>query len=169
MTNLFDSLMRETSNSFIGFDALFDSLAAAKTQHINGFPFYNISKTGNNKYSIELAVAGFGKQDIDIHLEGDVLTIAGKVKSKDDGKSFLYMGLAQRDFVRKFVISNKMVVHGAFLVNGILKIVLEELKDEKKSVKIEIEDEASTVTEFAANNPVLLTEEDRERANGKLM
>lgn len=169
MPNLFDSLMRETSNSFIGFDALFDSLAAAKMQHANGFPFYNISKTGNNKYSIELAVAGFGKQDIDISLEGDVLTVAGKVKSKDESKSILYMGLAQRDFVRKFVISNKMVVHGASLVNGILKIVLEELKDEKKSVKIEIEDEASTVTEYAANNPVLLTEEDRERAYGKLM
>jgi molecular chaperone IbpA len=169
MTNLFNSLWRETSSTFIGFDALFNAMVGAKLDQHSGYPFYRISKTGNNKYSIELAVAGFGKQDIDVELNGDVLSISGAAKDRGDESTFIYNGLSQRSFTRKFVISNTMVVHGASLANGILKIMLEQLSDDKKSRKIEIEDEASTVTEFAANNPVLLTEEDRERANGKLM
>lgn len=169
MNSLLSSLMRDTAGSFIGFDDVFKTMVDYQKKLTHSFPPYNIKKVGENKYTIELAVAGFGKQDIEVTLDKDTLVITGKSSNKNDAESYLYNGLAQRAFTRSFMINDSLEVKGASLVNGILKIALERVAEDKSVKKIEIDDEASTVSEFAATLPQLLTEEEMEQANGKLM
>lgn len=169
MNSLLSSLMRDTAGSFIGFDDVFKTMIDYQKKLSSGFPPYNIKKVGDNKYTIELAVAGFGKQDIDVTLDKDTLVITGKSSNKNDAESYLYNGLAQRSFTRSFMINDSLEVKGASLINGILKIALERVADDKTVRKIDIEDEASTVSVFATSQPQQLTEEEIAQVNGKLM
>lgn len=169
MNSLFDSIMKDASKSFIGFDSMFRDMIETQKKVIPNFPPYNIKKLDDTRYTIELAVAGFGKQDLEITLDDDRLVIAGSANNKEDSATYLYNGLAQRAFTRTFFINDLFEVRGAKLVNGVLKVVLEKLADTKTAKVIEIDDEASTVTEYAGKNPVMLTEADVESTNGKLM
>jgi len=109
------------------------------TKNIPNYPPYNIYKADENKYVIELAVAGFGKQDIEITLDNDKLVVKGE--AKDDTQAFLYKGIATRAFTRSFAIDDQVVVNNASMVNGMLKIFLERIIPEhKKSRKVEISD-----------------------------
>lgn len=165
-------MFREMERNLIGFDRVFDTIAdTRKTMEklATSFPPYNIRKDGENKYTIELAVAGFGKQDIEIDLTDDKLVIKGKSSDNDAGE-YLFKGLANRAFTRQFTLDDHIIVNNASLVNGILKIALERLVPEsKKPRKINIEDEPSSVSNYVESNPQLLTETDMEIANGKLM
>lgn len=155
----FNSLMKDIESHFVGFESLFNDMS--RMQRATGFPPYNIVKNGDNKYSIELAVAGFGKQDIDIELDGDMLTVSGKVQD-ETSPLYIWQGLAKRAFKRQFTINDKIQVKGASLVNGFLKIALEKVAEDKKVTKIDITDEPSTVGEYASSNPQLLSESDLE-------
>lgn len=116
---------------------LADATKAAK------YPPYNIRKIDDNKYAIEIAVAGFSKQDIEIDLSGDKLTIKGSIKDdKPEKDSFLYHGLALRPFTRAFTVSENVEVKNAKMLNGMLKIMLEAFAPEPKTKKIDIEEEA---------------------------
>jgi molecular chaperone IbpA len=152
---------------FVGFDDSFNKIAKMHddlTKNIPNYPPYNIRKVEDNKYIIEVAVAGFAKQDIEITLDDNKLTISGK--SQDDGSNFLFKGIANRAFTRTFALDDNIEIKDAALFNGMLKIALEKIIPEhKKSKKIEVSDEPSTVSEFAAKNkarPQLLVEEDNE-------
>lgn len=169
MNSIFDTLMKDASRSFIGFDSMFRDMLDTHKKIVPNFPPYNIKKIDEKNYTIELAVAGFGKQDLEIRLDDDRLTITGKSSNKEDSCTYLYNGLAQRAFSRTFFVNDIFEVRGAKLVNGVLKVALERLADTKSSKVIEIEDEASTVSEFAQDNPQLLTEEDVGATNGTLM
>ncbi len=105
-----------------------------------GYPPYDIVKVDDNKYVIELAVAGFGKQNIDIEFVDGKLVVAGKLDSDEkSAANVLYKGIANRAFTRSFTLADTVVVEGAELVNGILKIWLENIIPEnKKSKKVEI-------------------------------
>ena len=108
-------------------------LANSKAQNTN-YPPYNIRKLPDDKYSIELAVAGFDEKDIDIEVSEQNLTIDGK-KSDEMNENLIHQGLASRNFNRKFVLSEDMVVQGAALSNGILYIGIQRVIPESKKPK----------------------------------
>lgn len=137
-------MFRDLEKSLIGFDAVFDTIAKTQKQMAQTFPPYNIRKDGDNKYTIELAVAGFGKHDVEIDLEGDKLTVKGKTTEDQNGE-YLFKGLANRAFTRQFTLDDQVVVNGATMVNGILKIMLERMLPEgKKARKINIGEQPDT-------------------------
>ena len=139
---------------FVGFDPLVKKLSEAAEQTVKiaqNYPPYNIKKIDENKYTIEMAVAGFGKQDIEVELADSKLIIKGNVHhgepAEQDSKgewtwpSFIYQGLAMRPFTRQFTLADNVEIRNAELMNGILKIVLEAMiPDEKKPVKIEVKE-----------------------------
>lgn len=112
--------------STVGFDrlgALLDS--ALRTDQGSSFPPYNIEVAGDDRYAITLAVAGFGEADLDIQVEGGLLSVRGK--KGDEGKQehkYLHQGIASRSFERKFNLADHVEVTAAQLANGLLTISL---------------------------------------------
>jgi HSP20 family molecular chaperone IbpA len=153
---------------FVGFDPLVKRMSEAADQAVKlsqNYPPYNIKKIDDNKYTIELAVAGFGKQDLEIELADDKLIIKGNVASGEPAErdsngewtwpQVLYQGLAMRPFTRTFNVADNVEIRGASMLNGILKIALEAIIPEhKKPKKINIQDEdgeyPSQAAEFLA-------------------
>ena len=114
MRTTFDTIWRDLSPFTIGFDRTFDTLsllAKNQSQNVN-YPPYNIRKLSENKYSIELALAGFEEKDIDIEVIGEKLVITGK-RPEEANENLVHQGLAARNFNRKFVLSDDMIVKGA--------------------------------------------------------
>jgi len=144
---------------FVGFDDQFNRLAKIHddvTKNIPNYPPYNIRKTGDNTYVIEIAVAGFGKQEIDITFEDNKLIVAGN--TKDDGDNFLFRGIANRAFTRTFALDDQIEIQDAALINGMLKIALERIIPEhKKPKKIEVKDAESKTKKSTKQ---FLTEDD---------
>ena len=133
---------------FIGADKMFQTLAKvneAALKGVPGYPPYNIVKVDDNKYVIEMAVAGFGKQNIDIEMSNNTLTIKGGLNLDQldpaNPVTYLYKGIADRSFTRKFSLADTVEVKNAELVNGMLKLWLENIiPEEKKPKKIDIVD-----------------------------
>lgn len=127
---------------FIGFEDQYNKLIKLHddfAKNIPGYPPYNIKKTDDNKYTIEMAVAGFGKSDIEINLEDGKLVIKGAVNANDEDSSYLFKGIANRHFTRMFALNDRVEVKNAELINGMLKIALERIIPEhKKPKKVEI-------------------------------
>ena len=137
MRTTFDTIWRDLSPFTIGFDRTFDTLSLlAKNQSQNtNYPPYNIRKLSDDQYSIELALAGFEEKDIDIEATGENLVITGK-RTDETNENLVHQGLASRNFKRKFVLSDDMVIKGAALSNGILFIGIERvIPDHKKTKK----------------------------------
>lgn len=129
--------------SAVGFDRLAGLLeSAARTSQENGWPPYNIETTGENAYRIEIAVAGFKPDELNIEVKENLLTVTGRKTANDDAASernFLHRGLAERDFERRFQLADYVVVKGADLVNGLLTVDLaRELPEALKPRRIEI-------------------------------
>jgi molecular chaperone IbpA len=124
---------------FVGFDRIFDRVnAASKLTTVQKYPPYNIVKTDENTYLIELAVAGFGPDDVDIELHDGVLAISGKVESTSDD-NYIYKGIANRSFERRFTLADTVEVEGVDLHQGILTVKLKNvIPEEKKPRKIPI-------------------------------
>jgi len=123
---------------FVGFDDQFNRMAKFHedlTKNIPNYPPYNIKKNDENHYTIEIAVAGFGQQDIDIEMADGKLLVRGNVKSEEDQENFLFKGIANRAFTRSFVLNDEVVVNDAEMINGMLKIFLERLIPEHKQPK----------------------------------
>lgn len=133
--------------SAVGFDRLANLLeSAARTSQESGYPPYNIETTGENAYRIEIAVAGFSPDELNIEVKENLLTVTGRKTANDassDGvatqKTYLHRGLAERDFERRFQLADYVVVSEANLVNGLLSIALKrELPEALKPRRIEI-------------------------------
>jgi molecular chaperone IbpA len=151
MTNPYSQLPTSFS-SFdpfsVGFDKTFKLLADqldAVGKNVPGYPPYNIKKVEDNKYVIELAVAGFAKTDLEITLDEGKLTIAGKTKDANDidnaNAYYFYKGIAERAFSRTFTLADSVEIKNAEMVNGILKVWLENfIPEHKKPKKIDIKD-----------------------------
>lgn len=129
----------------VGFDdtlTLMREAAAAATKAAT-YPPYNIKQVTANKYVIEMAVAGFAKSDIEMTLEGNKLVI--KAASKDaEEEEYLYKGIANRAFERTFTLADKVEIKDAELMNGMLKIWLENMvkaQDAIKKISIQSKDE----------------------------
>lgn len=104
-----------------------------------GYPPYNIVKIDENKYAIELAVAGFGKQDLEIELKDNSLVVTGKVNTETEQDDYLYKGIANRAFTRTFSLADSVEIKNAELLNGMLKVFLENvIPEHKKPKKVDI-------------------------------
>ena len=125
--------------SSIGFDRVFSLLNnAQRLQAIDSWPPYDIVKTSDDDYRIEMAVAGFGDSDLDITQERNVLVIKGEKAEARDGE-YLHRGLAGRSFERRFELADHVKVEDASLVNGLLRILLKrEIPEAMKPRKIAI-------------------------------
>ena len=156
-------LFKDFDKLYIGFDEQFNKLAKIHddlTKNIPNYPPYNIKKTGDNTYVIEVAVAGFAKQDIEIDLTDGKMVIKGNVENEEQEDNFLFKGIAARPFTRTFVLNDQVEVKDAEMFNGMLKVFLERIIPEhKKPKKIEVKEKAEKNTKKAQ----LLTEDPQGR------
>ena len=129
---------KDLDKFFVGFDDQFARLQKLHedvTKNIPNYPPYNIKKLDDNHYAIEIAVAGFGQQDIDIEMNDGKLVVRGNVQATEAEESFLFKGIANRAFTRSFVLNDEVEVKDAEIFNGMLKIALERLIPEAKQPK----------------------------------
>jgi molecular chaperone IbpA len=133
---------------FIGADKLAKSLKEGSEWLANNaasYPPFNLKKVDDNKYMIEMAVAGFTKQDIELTLEDNKLVIKGNTAGDTDAEKpeYLHYGIANRAFTRRFTLADNVEIHNAELINGMLKVWLEHMiPEEKKPRKIEVKETA---------------------------
>lgn len=126
----------------VGFDKIFDQLARSQEQSSGNqvnYPPYNIIKYDSNNYALEIAVAGFSLDEIDVGVEGNTLTVSGTKESKNDEVTYLYKGISTRSFSRHIPLGDHILVQDAVINNGMLTIKLErEIPEAMKSRKIAI-------------------------------
>ena len=132
---------------FVGYDKVVDKLTAIADQSaklIQNYPPFNIKKITDNKYAIEVALAGFTKQDIEIELDGGKLVITGNVETKEVNEQFIFKGISNKPFTRQFTLADNVEIEGAEFINGMLKIWLETITPETSKKKIDIKDSTRT-------------------------
>ena len=127
----------------VGFDDMFDHFEHMMDDSFFGrsvanFPPYNIVKTGENTYDVELALAGFNKKDIEIEYKENVLTVKSKKQeeTKDEDGNIIHRGISKRMFSKSFTIANDVEVKGAELKDGLLKVRMERIIPEHKKAKL---------------------------------
>ena len=128
----------------IGFDDMFDQfenmLGNGGLSMQSNYPPYNIRRTGQDKYSIEVALAGFSKNDVEVEFEDNLLTVRTKQVEKSDNKNddgeIIHKGISQRHFARSFTIADDVKVNGAELKDGLLTIACERIIPEHKKRKL---------------------------------
>jgi len=151
-SKLFD--MPSMDKLLVGYEPMFKRLEEAHeslAKVIPNYPPYNIVKVDDNKYVIEMAVAGFGKSNLDIEIQDGTLVVSGQSQLADmyeEGinNTYIYKGIADRNFTRKFSIADTVEIKNADLINGMLKIWLENIiPDSKKPKKVDINDTSSAI------------------------
>ena len=127
----------------IGFDDMFDQfesmLGNGSLAVQSNYPPYNIRKAGKDKYAIEVAVAGFNKDDVEVEYEDNLLTVKTKKINKTvekDVDEIIHKGISQRSFSRSFTIADDVKVNGAELKDGLLTISCEKIVPEQKRKKL---------------------------------
>ena len=128
----------------IGFDDMFDQfenmLGNGGLSMQSNYPPYNIRRTGQDKYSIEVALAGFSKNDVEVEFEDNLLTVrtkqVDKSENKNDDGEIIHKGISQRHFARSFTIADDVKVNGAELKDGLLTIACERIIPEHKKRKL---------------------------------
>ena len=128
----------------IGFDDMFDQfenmLGNGGLSMQSNYPPYNIRRTGQDKYSIEVALAGFSKNDVEVEFEDNLLTVrtkqVDKSENKNDDGEIIHKGISQRHFARSFTIADDVKVNGAQLKDGLLTIACERIIPEHKKRKL---------------------------------
>ncbi|WP_339690014.1 Hsp20 family protein [uncultured Parasphingorhabdus sp.] len=137
--------------STVGFDRLFDLLENnARAQQSENYPPFNIERSGEDQYRITLAVAGFKDEEIEITAQQNLLLVAGNKKAEDqEGKQFLHMGIANRNFERRFELADFVRVENAALADGLLEIdLVREIPEAMRPQTIAI-NKADNVTKIA--------------------
>ncbi len=128
--------------TMVGFDRLAGMIdTATRLDGAQGYPPYNIERLAEDAFSIELAVAGFSEDDLEIEIKDGLLTVTGRHAPSDESveRNFLHRGIAERGFIRRFQLADHVIVKGADLKNGLLRIeLLRELPEAKKPRKIAI-------------------------------
>ena len=128
---------KDIDRFFVGFDEQFRKMQQLHddlTKNVPNYPPYNIRKVDDTHYVIEMAVAGFGQNEIDIEIDGGKLVVKGNVAT-DETNDFLFKGIATRAFTRSFALNDQVEVKDAELFNGMLKIALEKLIPEEQKPK----------------------------------
>lgn len=139
--------------STVGFDRfanLLDSVAGFDND-ASTYPPYNIERTGDNEYRITMAVAGFGKEDLQIEVKEGMLSVKGEKKSEGEDKAYLHRGIAARAFERRFQLADYVEVSGADVKDGMLHIDLKrELPEKMKPRTIDIGDGTKAIEDRTA-------------------
>ena len=127
----------------VGFDDMFDHFEHMMDDSffrgtMGNFPPYNIVKTGENTYDVELALAGFNKKDIEVEYKENLLTVKSKKQeeAKDEDGNIIHRGISKRMFSKRFTIANDVEVKGAELKDGLLKVSMERIIPEHKKAKL---------------------------------
>ncbi|MFM4919719.1 Hsp20 family protein [Aeromonas dhakensis] len=124
--------------SAIGFDRLANLIESAASNGNAGYPPYNIEQLGDSDYRISMAVAGFTQEELELSFQENLLTVKGN-KQVDTERNYLYQGIAERGFERRFQLADYVRVKGADLKNGLLHIdLVREVPEAMKPRKIEI-------------------------------
>ncbi len=124
--------------SAIGFDRLATLIESAASNGNAGYPPYNIEQLGDSDYRISMAVAGFTQEELELSFQENLLTVKGS-KQADTERNYLYQGIAERGFERRFQLADYVRVKGADLKNGLLHIdLVREVHEAMKPRKIEI-------------------------------
>ena len=124
--------------SAIGFDRLATLIESAASNGNAGYPPYNIEQLGDSDYRISMAVAGFTQEELELSFQENLLTVKGS-KQADNERNYLYQGIAERGFERRFQLADYVRVKGADLKNGLLHIdLVREVPEAMKPRKIEI-------------------------------
>jgi len=125
-------------NSTVGFDNIFDRLSSLSQFEIPNYPPYNIRKIDKDKYQLEMALAGFSKDDIEVEVKENILTVSVKPSNKKE-ESFVHRGIAQRAFKREWTLIEHLEVKDARFKDGVLIIDMKlNLPEEKKPRTINI-------------------------------
>lgn len=125
-------------SNFIGFDHLWDEISALTGTNEIGFPKHNVVKHNETEYGIELALAGYSENHIDVEVKDGLLVISGD-NTEDNEREFIHKGISGRKFKRTFRLSEHVVVDGASFINGLLCIELRvEIPEERRPRRIEI-------------------------------
>ena len=144
MTNKALSIFNQLRPLSVGFDDMFDHFESMFDIPTVNYPPYNLVKTGDNKFDIEIALAGFNKKDIDVSVENGLLTIESKVKSvvndsvgadANKDEQMIHKGISKRYFKRSFTIADDVEVKGAELKDGLLRVSMEKIIPESKKLK----------------------------------
>ena len=139
MTNKALSIFNQLRPLSVGFDDVFnhfESMFDYDTVNVSNYPPYNIVKTGDNKYDVEVALAGFNKKDINVSVENGMLTIESKEdKSKDKDGEVIHKGISKRYFKKSFTISDDVEVKSAELKDGMLRVSMEKIIPEAKKLR----------------------------------
>ena len=124
----------------VGFDSMFDRWNTTfdfNTANNTNYPPYNIRREGDEKYFIELAIAGLNEDDLEVSLQSQVLNIRSKKESDQEPEdNYVHRGIAKRQFEREFTLSDDIVVKGCDLTNGMLTIELERIIPEEKRARL---------------------------------
>jgi molecular chaperone IbpA len=112
------------NRALIGFDRIFNDFENRAHQSTTNYPPYNVIKHDDNSFEIEVAVAGFDREDVTIEVDQDQLRIKGQRKQTEDTREYLHRGLAAREFERQFTLAEHIIVGDAELTNGILRVKL---------------------------------------------
>jgi molecular chaperone IbpA len=139
MTQLVRFDQAALNRALIGFDQLFDSFESRfANQLTTNYPPHNVVKTDEDTYVIEMAVAGFKKNEIAVEVEQDMLTIRGEATAPNETaqRMYLHRGLSSRDFERTFSLAEHMIVKGAEIKDGILTITIERIIPEDKKPRL---------------------------------
>lgn len=137
--------------SAIGFDRLASALESAWRTDAGGYPPYNIEVTGEDAYLITMAVAGFREQELEVQVKDDILTVSGTKKEDGEERKYLYRGIANRSFERKFQLADHVRVLDARLKDGLLHIDLaREIPESMKPRRIDIRTEEKRYIEDTA-------------------
>ena len=137
MTNKHLSIFNQLRPVTVGFDNVFDHFErmfdndTLMTPSVN-YPPYNIVKTGDFTYNIEVALAGFSKKDIEVNYADNTLTIKSIHEKEEDKEGVLHKGISKRHFTRSFTIAEDVEVKGAELKDGLLQVELEKIIPESK-------------------------------------
>ncbi|NDG30279.1 heat-shock protein [bacterium] len=126
------------AKALVGFDRMFDTFESRFAQQMaTNYPPHNIIKTSEYNYVIEIAVAGFRKEEISVEVEQEILTVKGeKLEEQPSSFQFLHRGLSSRNFERSWQLAEHMVVKGAEIRDGVLSIRLEYVIPEEKKARV---------------------------------
>lgn len=143
--------------TIVGFDRMAHLIeTGARLDTATGWPPYNIEQTGEDAYRIELAVAGFGPDDLSIELKEGLLTVTGKKASSEEGRNFLHRGIAERGFERRYQLADHVRVTGANLEHGMLSLSLvREVPEALKPRKIAIQVGSASAGASANDAPLI--------------
>ena len=147
MTNKALSIFNKLRPVSVGFDSIFDHFENMWDDDFfdlpsvtTNYPPYNIRRTGKDNYSIEVALAGFNKKDVEVEFEDNLLTVRTKQVDRSENKNqdgeIIHKGISQRQFARSFTIADDVKVNGAELKDGLLTIACERIVPEHKEKKL---------------------------------